>query len=116
MSIKNISTVELVKELLSRAEHVDAVMELIESRVAVRTIKPEPILNRVAKRPERRRVSREEFWNEAKKSSIPRTAYQLAKPLGVTYATAYAHTRRLISEGKMRAIEGSYPVLYEVAS
>lgn len=113
--MKNIKTVELVKELLRRVEHVDAVLDLVDSRVAVFKAPKAKAAPRYSKT-HAKRMTAERFLEIAKQAGGPRSGLQLSRVTNISQHAAVAHANRLEVAGKMRRVPNTFPILYEVVT
>jgi DNA-binding transcriptional ArsR family regulator len=113
MNLKHISTVDMVKELLARAEHMDALLALVNSGVARMEIQPPPTAG--TRRTRSVRIKKDEFLQALSKMPLPKTGTQLARQLKLSLNSVNNHLRMLERAGKTRRVGNSRPVLWELA-
>jgi DNA-binding MarR family transcriptional regulator len=113
MNLKHVSTSAMVKELLVRAEHMDALLALVG---VARAVEPAAERPPVSVRHARRRgtglLSQPKFLEALSGVPLPKTTVQLARQLKLTVHSVDHHMRSLEQEGKVQRIGNSRPALW----
>jgi DNA-binding transcriptional ArsR family regulator len=117
-NLKHVSTVAIMRELLTRAEHMDALLALVNSGVARTEYAPQPRTRATAparaRAAQRRGFSESVFLEKCAGVPFPKTATQIARCLKTTIPTVRHYLRKLEKTGKARRANESRPILWEL--
>lgn len=123
MSLKAVSTVDLVRELLARVEHVDAALSLLQGGALARDMRPaqEPKPDSRGEVPGRTRgktrCRRAAVVDVVRKAGIPLTVVHVKRQFpGASRSAISAHLARAVSSGLIKRIGDSTPFTYTLAN
>lgn len=115
MNMKSITTVELAKELLERAETCDRLLTRLNSLVDEVTAPPAKATGGKSVRTKRSYRSAEEFTAHLKAAGRPLTVVEIARRTGWTKSAVAGYCRRLTQTGQVRMLGSSKPHAFAMA-
>src|SRR5262245_29567403 len=110
MNLKEVSTVDLAKELLDRVQHVDAALAILQGGALARELPEKP----AARGPYR--LTSHDVEAALVAADKPMTSPALAKRLKATVGAVSGHLRRLAEAGAVTLVSNRKPFLYQAKS